>query len=326
MILLLGASGYLGRGFSSELHRRGIDFVPLTRRVLDYTDFNQLFNYLRKARPEFVINAAGHAGRVGGKSGERERAAMLIANTILPQTIAKACLMTKTSWGHISSAGIYSGAKIAEDDGIVVERDFSQPEILRLLAEQPEKIHGYTEKDEPNYSFRQSPCSFHSGTKALAEEAIRGVGRGYIWRLGTPFNEQDESRNFLSRLQHHSRVLDDVLALSHTNDFVQACLELWESRAPFGVYNVTNPGLITMRQVVELIKCLIGSNNQLEFWQDAPEEQHDEIQKTDAHCLLNTAKLLAAGVKIRTVSEALEEALHHWRTSVSFALPVRTAA
>lgn len=326
MILLLGANGYLGRVFSSELHRRGIDFVPLTRRMLDYTDFNQLFNFLRKARPEFVINAAGHAGRTGGESGERERTAMLIANTILPQTIAKACLMTKTSWGHISSAGIYSGAKIAEDDGIVVERDFSQPEMLRLLAEQPEKIRGYTERDEPNCSFRQAPCSFQNGTKALAEEAIRGAGRSYIWRLGTPFNELDESRNFLSRLQNNGRVLDDVVALSHTKDYVQACLELWKSRAPFGVYNVTNPGFITMRQVAELIECLIGSNDQLEFWQDALEEQRDETQNTDAHCLLDTAKLLATGVKIRTVSEALEEALHHWRTSASFALPVRTAA
>jgi len=39
---------------------------------------------------------------------------------------------------------------------------------------------------------------FYSGTKALAEEAIRGVGQSYIWRPRMPFNERDETRNLLS--------------------------------------------------------------------------------------------------------------------------------
>src|ERR1019366_3572677 len=90
-----------------------------------------------------------------------------------------------------------------------------------ILPQTIEKVCGFTEWDEPNFSFRRAPCNFYSGTKALAEEAIRGVGQSYIWRLGTPFNECDESGNFLWRIQNYTRLYDGVNSLSHTGDFVR---------------------------------------------------------------------------------------------------------
>lgn len=326
MILLLGASGYIGRMFAGELHRRGSQFVSLSRQALNYTDFNVLFTFMRKVQPTFVINAAGYTHRPDRADSEEERAAMLRANTILPQTIARACLMTQTPWGHVSSAGIYAGAKIKEDGDLVIERDFSQPELLRLLASCPEKIRGFTERDEPNSTFRQAPCSFLTGTKALAEEAIRGVGRGYIWRLGTPFNERAEAGNFLHRLQNQGMVQDDLLALSHTADFVQACLELWEKQAPFGTYNLTNPGSLTLRQLAQKIECLTGPDNQLEFWQDTRHRPPGDGQNPAAHCVLDSGKLLATGVKLRPVTEAVVEAVNHWQAQGHFAEAVRSAA
>ena len=60
MILLLGASGYIGRTFADELRGRGHCFIPLTRRAFDYTRFEFLFDYLRTMRPLFLINAASY--------------------------------------------------------------------------------------------------------------------------------------------------------------------------------------------------------------------------------------------------------------------------
>jgi len=59
MILLLGASGYVGQVFSSELRRRRRSFIPLTRQAIDYTSFDVLFNYVRKIKPEFIIQCGG---------------------------------------------------------------------------------------------------------------------------------------------------------------------------------------------------------------------------------------------------------------------------
>src|ERR1700685_1065072 len=111
MILLLGASGFIGRTFAGELRRRGLCFIPLTRRAFDYTRFDFLFDYLRTMRPAFLVNAASYEGA----DGEAEREKMMAANAILPQMIARVCLMTKTPWGHVSSGSVYSGAKVMED-------------------------------------------------------------------------------------------------------------------------------------------------------------------------------------------------------------------
>ena len=112
--------------------------------------------------------------------------------------------MTNTPWGHVSSGSIYTGAKVAEWGRMRVEKDLARPEMRRLFAGQPEKFFGFSEWDEPNFSFRHGPCNFYSGTKALAEEAIRGVGQNYIWRPRMFFNECDEPRNLLAKLQHYN--------------------------------------------------------------------------------------------------------------------------
>ena len=58
MILLLGATGYIGQAFAKELQRRKCQFTPLTRKAFDYTNFDTLFDYLRRTKPAFLINAA----------------------------------------------------------------------------------------------------------------------------------------------------------------------------------------------------------------------------------------------------------------------------
>src|ERR1017187_76348 len=173
MILLLGASGYIGQAFASELRRRRCAFIPLMRLAIDYTQFDLLFDYVRKMNPAFIINAAGYTGKPTMDSCELDRGETLHGNTLLPQTIARVCLITNTPWGHVSSGCIYSGAKVIKNGETRVERDLSRPELKRLFVEHPEKFYGFTELDPPNFSFLCPPCSFHSGTKALAEEAIR---------------------------------------------------------------------------------------------------------------------------------------------------------
>src|SRR5438067_1708626 len=90
--------------------------------------------------------------------------------------------------------------------GDAFAKELNRPDLRELVEKSPEKIHGFTETDTPNFSFRDLPCSFYSGTKALAEEAIAGVGNSYIWRLRIPFDEVDGPRNYLSKVQRYSKV------------------------------------------------------------------------------------------------------------------------
>ncbi len=257
MIVLLGATGYIGQQFAATLRERGLDFVAPTRSSTDYTRFDVLLEYLRTNKAEFLINAAGYTGKPNVDACESDWAGTLQGNTLFPAMVAHACSTVGIPFGHVSSGCIYAGAKIMIDGQIRVEKDLSLARLQMLLEENCGAFHGFTETDEPNFSFRQPPCSFYSGTKALGEESIKDTGRSYIWRLRIPFDQFDNPRNYLSKLQNYPKVYQNVNSLSHRADFVAACLDLWQRRAPFGTYNVTNPGFVTSAQVVEMIQQIL---------------------------------------------------------------------
>lgn len=313
MILLLGASGYIGEAFAKELQRRNKEFLSLSRKQMDYTRFDLLLGFLKSKRTEFVINAAGYTGKPNVDACELAKADTLAGNTLLPQTIAYACAAAGVPWGHVSSGCIYSGAKIVEGGQVRAEKDMTQPELRGLAEQSPEKIQGFTEADVPNFSFRDMPCSFYSGSKALGEEAISGIGQSYIWRLRIPFDEFDNARNYLSKVQRYSKVYDNVNSVSHRADYVRACVDLWEKRALFGIYNVTNRGFVTTRQVVELIEKILKPKRKFEFWKDDAEFYKQAAKTPRSNCVMDVSKLLAASVKIRDVHEALEDSLKNWK-------------
>jgi dTDP-4-dehydrorhamnose reductase len=313
-VIVLGAGGYIGQSFARELDRRRRAFRPLSRREVDYTRFDVLLRFLRDQRPEFVINAAGYTGKPNVDACEVARADTLEGNTLLPQTIAQACEAAGVPWGHVSSGCIYSGAKIATNGSVRAEKNLMTPTLEHLAENEPAKVRGFTEEDAPNFSFRDPPCSFYSGTKALAEEAVSGLGRSYIWRLRIPFDETDGPRNYLSKVQRYAKVYNNVNSVSHRADFVRACLDLWERGAPWGTYNVTNPGFVTTRQVVALIEKMLKPRRRFEFWANDEEFYRVAAKTPRSNCVLDVSKLLATGVPLRPVGEALEDSLRHWRS------------
>jgi dTDP-4-dehydrorhamnose reductase len=314
MILLLGATGYVGQAFASALRQREQGFIPLSKETFDYTRFEFLFDYLRKIKPEFVINSVDCPRLSNGGATESDRMEMLQANALLPQTVSRACAMTNTPWGQISSGSIYSGAKVLYNRHLRIEKDLTQPDLTKAFHSHPEKFFGFTELDEPNFSFKFAPCSFYSGTKALAEESIRNQNLNYIWRLRLPFNEEDQSSNFLSQLQNGTNAVRAINSLSHLGDCVGACLELWERRAPFGIYNVTNPGAIDTDQIFQMVRQIRKPALPLQVYVNGHNLLGCDVKWPESNCILDTSKLFRTGIRLRHVRDALEWSLEKWQT------------
>jgi len=318
MILLLGATGYIGTAFAEELARRGRDFRPVSRGEADYTRFGPLLELLRRTKPEFVVNCAGFTGRPNVDACENAKADTLLGNALLPQTLAHACATVGIPWGHVSSGCIYTGAKVRGTEGIWrTEADLMRPDVLEAIQGDHGRLQGFTEEDAPNFSFRSPPCSFYSGTKALGEEAALGIGESYIWRLRIPFDGHDNGRNYLSKVQRYAKVYDNVNSVSHRGDYARACLDCWEKRVPWGIYNVTNPGWVTTRDVVELVRKHVAPHRTFEYWANDAEFYQVAAKTPRSNCVLDSAKLIAAGIRIRPVDEALEHSLKNWVPEVS---------
>ncbi len=302
MILLLGSSGYVGKKFAELLDCRNVPWMTLNRR-LSSVSAREALSYLRDQNVSFLINCAGYTGKPNVDACELDKGNCLDGNAVLPALIRDACRELSIDWGHVSSGCIYA-----------LERPGGG---------------GWREDDAPNFSFRQPPCSFYSGTKALGEEVLGWAERdaggewpkwehesdpeGYVWRLRIPFNELDGPRNYLSKLQRYDNLLQARNSLSQLDDFVNACWECVEKKLPYGIYNVTNPGSVKTSDVVELILKYAVNNKNYKFF-DSEEEFMAKAAKTPrSNCVLDTTKLQDAGISMRPVEEALEWSLKNWK-------------
>lgn len=289
MILLLGGSGYVGAAYQAMLARRGIPFRNLRRADFDYTDRAKLTDLLRREQPAFLINAAGYTGKPNVDACELHKADCLFGNAVLPGTIAAACTDAGIPWGHVSSGCIYTGAR---SDG-----------------------SGFTEDDTPNFTFRTDNCSFYSGTKALGEETLAGTPHVYLWRLRIPFNEVDSPRNYLTKLMRYDTLLEATNSISQLDEFVAATFACWEKRIPFGTYNVTNPGQVTTREVVDLIKRSGVSTKDFKFFADESDFMAKAAKTPRSNCVMDSSKLARAGIIMTEVHEAIERDLRRWQSA-----------
>lgn len=287
MIYLLGGSGYVGQAYQALLTRKGVPFRNVRRADLDYSNPEVLTAALRRDRPEFLINAAGYTGKPNVDACELHKAECLMGNAVLPGAIAQACQAAGVPWGHVSSGCIYTGAR---PDGT-----------------------GFTEEDAPNFTFRQDNCSFYSGTKALGEEVLTGQPNVYVWRLRIPFNEVDNPRNYLTKLMRYAKLLEATNSISQLEEFVAGTFACWEKRIPFGIYNVTNPGAITTREVVALIERTGVHPKQYEFFASEADFMKVAAKTPRSNCVMDSSKLARAGIRLTEVHAAVEQALRSWR-------------
>jgi|TARA_B100000787_G_scaffold162090_1_gene142469 GDP-L-fucose synthase len=78
-ILILGASGFLGRNFCKKLVDKKINFHSLNRKDCDLTDYKKLYKILNQIKPDIVFN---FAGKVGGIHYNITKPAEIISNNI----------------------------------------------------------------------------------------------------------------------------------------------------------------------------------------------------------------------------------------------------
>ena len=276
MILILGGSGYVGGYLQRYLRKRGVDYLSVSRKNLDYTSRTHLLTLLEDTGAEFLINAAGYTGKPNVDACELNKAECLAGNVLLPAVVKEACEDVGLPWAHISSGCIYQGRRI---DG-----------------------KGFNEDDSPNFCFRSGDCSFYSGTKALGEEVLEGANC-YIWRIRIPFDRMDSPRNYITKLRTYEKLLDADNSMTHMSEFPRVCLDAFLEEIPFGIYNATNPGSITTREVTKMM------GGEFRFFED--ERDFMKAVKTPrSNCVLDTSKLDRTGLGMKPIREAMKEAIH----------------
>jgi len=285
MYIILGKNGYIAEAITKELTSRDLPHIALSRTDVNYTNMKVFDNWLSntvykktvKHHNVSIINCAGYIGKPNVDACELNKADTVEGNVIFPAMLSQLCANKGYLYTHISSGCIYGG----------YSKDF-------------------TEEDASNFDFQNG--SFYSGTKALAEKIVKqNAPNSYTFRLRIPFDEFASPRNYLTKLLTYDQLLDARNSLSHRADFAKYTIDLIEQQVPFGIYNVTNKGSATTKEVVELMRKHLKPNKEFKFFSKL-DNFMQEVTAPRSNCVLDTQKL-EQYIQIRTAQEALEDAL-----------------
>lgn len=286
MIILFGATGYIGSEFKKQLAELKLPvFIWPNAKKTTFKDLELWYEEAGYPLIGAVINAAGYTGKPNVDSCEIHKADTIHGNIVWPQILTDWCILNDIPLGHVSSGCIYEGRR---SDG--------KP---------------FTEEDVPNFSFDYNNSSFYSGTKVIAENIVKKHDKHYIWRLRIPFEEYDNSRNYISKILKYEKLLDAENTVSNKQEFVSACIQTIQKEVPYGTYNVANGGYITTKSVVEKLKSTIAKDKTFTFVEES--EFYKNIVKTPrSNCVMSNEKLLSTGIKMRTADEALDYCINNW--------------
>lgn len=285
MILLIGASGYIGQAFAEVLTEKNIKFLPLSRSKLDYTQSNLFYYFLKTNIHHFdvLINCSGYVGKPNVDVCEDNKEQCIKSNIMLPERISEFCSNLMIKYVHVSSGCIYNG----------YDKEF-------------------TEEDEPNFTFNNDKYSFYSGSKAYAERLVN-INNSYICRLRIPFDNVNNPRNYISKLINYDKLLNAKNSITNRKEFVNACLYLLDNNCSFGIYNIVNTGSVSTEQVCSLINQHLKINKDFKYFGSEEEFYSLGAKAPRSNCLLNNFKLSSTGFKIKDAAESIEESLKNWK-------------
>jgi len=192
MILLLGASGYVGQAFARNSPGAGSrsSRSRVTKRI------NSRFDVLLDISSNGAAGIRHQCGRLHAANRNVDACETARAGHVAGQHAAAADHRAGLRGGGRAVGTcfvgcIFSGAKVNEGGRMRVEKDLTAAGVEETGGETAGGVGGIYRGRRAEFSFRDGPCSFYSGSKALAEEAINGAGKSYVWRLRIPFDEQD---------------------------------------------------------------------------------------------------------------------------------------
>lgn len=244
----------------------------------DITRCDRVIEALYGGNPTVVVNAAGKTGRPNVDSCESDPAGTMAVNVAGPIILARECVARGIFLVHLGSGCIYNGWK-----------------------------KDYREEDPPNFF-----GSVYSRSKILAEEALKGLNALQL-RLRMPFEGEPGPRNLITKLSKYPRVINIPNSLTYIPDFIDIARQLIERRA-VGVWNVVNAGTLTHPEILERYRALVDPG--LKFEEMSLEELSKVTTAGRSNCVLSTEKLKAAGIKVRPVKEAMEEALTRYKEAL----------
>jgi len=246
--LIFGKTGWLGSKLGNILKEQNKTVHFATSRL---ENREEVAKELDSIKPEFVLNAAGLTGRPNVDWCESNKIETMRVNVIGTLNLADLCQTRKIQLTIFATGCIYEyDEKHAMGSGI-----------------------GFLETDKPNFA-----QSFYSETKGYVDQMLKHYSNVLTLRVRMPLSDEYEHpRSFITKITHYKRVVNVPNSMTVLDEMLPLAIDMTEKKQT-GVFNFTNPGVISHNEILTLYKKYI----------------HDDF-KWENFTLEEQAKILAAG-------------------------------
>merc|ERR1719362_2194843 len=272
-----GKTGWIGGQMYKLL--KGTDNINVHLGSARVEDRGSLEDEITMIRPSHVLMAAGVTGRPNIDWCEDNKVETIRTNVIGTLNVADLCYLNNI---HCT---IYA-------TGCIFKYNDTHPLGSGI---------GFKEDDFPNFSE-----SFYSETKGYMEQMLKCYPNCLILRVRMPISDDLFHRNFITKIIKYERVVNIPNSMTVLTEMLPASLSMAKKHLT-GVYNFTNPGVISHNEVLDLYTKYIDPTYTYKNF--TVEEQAKVIKAGRSNNELDTTKLMEdmpEDIKINDIKTACE--------------------
>ncbi|KAL9438645.1 hypothetical protein AB3S75_024337 [Citrus x aurantiifolia] len=271
--LIYGRTGWIGGLLGKLCQAQSIDFTYGSGRLENRASLEA---DIAAVKPTHVFNAAGVTGRPNVDWCESHKVETIRTNVVGTLTLADVC----------RDKGLIL---INYATGCIFEYDSGHPLGSGI---------GFKEEDTPNFV-----GSFYSKTKAMVEELLKNFENVCTLRVRMPISSDlSNPRNFITKITRYEKVVNIPNSMTILDELLPISIEM-AKRNLTGIWNFTNPGVVSHNEILEMYRQYIDPNF---TWKNFTlEEQAKVIVAPRSNNELDASKLKMEFPELLSIKESL---------------------
>ncbi|XP_062027334.1 bifunctional dTDP-4-dehydrorhamnose 3,5-epimerase/dTDP-4-dehydrorhamnose reductase [Rosa rugosa] len=271
--LIYGKTGWIGGLLGKICQAQSICFEYGSGRLENRASLEA---DIAAVKPTHVFNAAGVTGRPNVDWCESHKVETIRTNVVGTLTLADLC----------RDRGL---VLVNYATGCIFEYDQAHPEGSGI---------GFKEEDTPNFI-----GSFYSKTKAMVEDLLKNYENVCTLRVRMPISSDLQNpRNFITKIARYDKVVNIPNSMTILDELLPISVEM-AKRNLTGIWNFTNPGVVSHNEILEMYKQYIDPSF---TWKNFNlEEQAKVIVAPRSNNELDASKLKKEFPELLSIKESL---------------------
>ena len=164
---------------------------------------------------------------------------------------------------------------------------------------------GFTEKDTPNFF-----GSSYSTVKGYTDELMHLLEDNVLnLRIRMPITGKHEPRNFITKITKYEYICSVPNSMTVLPELLPYVVDMAKNGVT-GTINLTNPGLITHNEILEMYKEYVDNDF---TWKNFSQEEQRKILAADrSNNCLDTKNLVELYPEIRNIKQSVNYILQNW--------------